>query len=311
MKMMKKISLAYISILFFNLPVHLCAQEIKVKFLYKIDLSPIAANTATTFSNLSVSDENRIYLVDSGLNRIILTDSLGRKQKEVGGFGWELEQFDQPNAIWAENALDVFVADYNNSRIQRFDRNLNFVTALIGDEVSNADMVFAFPVAVAWSRFGDLFIIESELNRVLQFDEIGEAVNAFGDFDEGAGQLISPVDLCVSDDEKIFVADQGRHAIMKFDYYGNFLQELTLHSLSQLDAIIWQKKKLFLLDGQKNQVTIASENGDIIVDFTPVPVTEDKKSSQLTDLCMQKNHLYILDDTRKMIHVYIVSTWRK
>ncbi|MCA9733003.1 NHL repeat-containing protein [candidate division KSB1 bacterium] len=294
-------------ILFILSTVRLHPQELQIKFHHQIDLSACATNTATTFNNLSVSTENLIYIVDAGLNRILMTDSLGHFIREVGGFGWELQQFDQPTAVWAENALDVFVADYNNSRIQRFDRTLNFVSAIIGDEILADEKKFAFPVAVAWSRFGDLFIIESELQRVIQFNELGEPLRTFGDYDEGAGRLVTPVDLCVSDENKIFVADRGRRSVIKFDYYGNFLQELPFHSMAQIEAISWLQNKIFVLDGKSNRCAVSSETGEIFVDFSPVIQQSTTKTRQITDLCIQRNRLYFLDDNQKLIHVYTMS----
>ncbi|KAA3610987.1 MAG: hypothetical protein DWQ05_21085 [Calditrichaeota bacterium] len=284
----------------------LYSQNNAVKFHHQIDLSHLYTTDAAFFNALSVSTENKYYLVDVGQNRILHTDSLAQLLNEVGGFGWELEQFDWPVDIWAENSLDVFVADYNNSRVQRFDRHLNFVTAIIGEKVENESKQFAFPVAVAWSSFGDLFIIESELNRIIQFDELGVATLSFGDYGEGAGQLEAPAALCVSGKNEIFVVDQGRISVLKYDYYGNFLQEFAFHSLSKPVAISSHHGLIFVLDGMENRIIVAAENGKELFRFSPIPVENRKKKPQLTDLCTQKNRLYILDNTRRRIDVYTV-----
>ncbi len=305
---MRKTMLIFTQIIITNLFTPLPGQDLQVKFHHQIDISRLYPETASLMQGLSVSSENKIYLIDSGLNRVLLCDSAGILLKEVGGFGWEKEQFDQPRDIWAENSLDVFVADYNNSRIQRFDRNLNFVTAIIGEEIEPASDQFSFPVALAWANFGDLFIIETELNRIMQFDEQGNVTLTFGDFDEGAGQLEEPVALCISDDNEIFVADQQRKSIMKFDYYGNFLQAFEFQFLSNPVTIACLGKHIFLLDGQNNSITIAATNGALRFHFNPLPAAEKSSMQRITDLCTSKNRLYILNDTNRRIDVYTVTT---
>ena len=282
------------------------AQDLRVKFHHRIELANLYENPVSSMRALSISIEKKVYLVDGGLNRVLYCDSTGALLKEVGGFGWESEQFDRPVDIWAKNSLDVFVADYNNSRIQRFDRNLNFITAIIGEEIEPETNKIAFPVAIAWANFGDLFIIEQELNRIIQFDENGNVTLTFGDFDEGEGQLVEPVALCINDGNEIFVADKQRKAILKFDYYGNILQTIVIQSLLNPKSLCLINDHLVLLDGQKNLLYFLSKNGENRFEFSQLP-DERNKPDQITDICSGRDRLYILNDASKRIEVYGVT----
>lgn len=284
------------------------AQNIKVNYHHRIDISHLYKEASSHILGVSVSAEKKVYFIDAGLNRVMCCDSSGVLLNEIGGFGWDLAQFDRPLDIWAKNALDVYVADYNNSRIQRFDRNLNFVTAIIGEALEPQNNQFAFPVALALADFGDLFIIEQELNRVIQFDETGQVKLTFGDFDEGEGRLVEPVAMCISDENEIYIVDRQRKSILKFDYYGNILQAIEIQSLLKPQAISYIQNHLALLDAQNNLLFILSKNGEQQFKFSPELLDEMNKSAQITDICTGRNRLYVLNDAAKWIDVYAVTT---
>ena len=299
------------SILFCLLLIFVCdsvySQKLNIKPERPVDLSAIYKSNTSSLTQISKSANDLFYLVDVGLNRVVMIDSSGIVKREIGGFGWQLEQFDQPMDIWAENALDVFVADFNNSRIQRFDRHLNFVTAIIGNELDDSDMQFAFPVALTFSQFGDLFIIESDLDRAIKFDEIGNPLLAFGDYDEGAGQLNQPVAICINKMNEIFISDAGQHCIFKYDYYGNFQQQISLPTLQQPGSIACNGEFVFVIDKAGSQIVIMSSRGEEIMHFTTNKTTANQESS-LDDICIQKNRLYILDNSRKRIDCYNLAS---
>ena len=69
------------------------------------------------------------YIVDETKCTVRKVSSKGDVVARIGGPGWDNDRFDQPAGIWARNGLDVFVADYGNHRIQRFDRDLSFVSS--------------------------------------------------------------------------------------------------------------------------------------------------------------------------------------
>src|SRR5690606_7499140 len=70
-----------------------------------------------------------IYVTDKGNNELISLDTLGNVLQSTGGYGSTETTFDEPADVLA-TPLSIYIADKNNHRIQRFDRNLNFVSSL-------------------------------------------------------------------------------------------------------------------------------------------------------------------------------------
>ncbi|MFQ5632760.1 MAG: NHL repeat-containing protein, partial [bacterium] len=196
-------------------------------------------------------------------------------------------------------------ADYNNHRIQRFDRNLNFVSTLVNDTSRELRLQFGFPVAVAYSRFGEIFIAELEHNRILKFDINGNPVQSFGDYDWGAGSLEEPVQIGISGKDAIFVADAMRKAVIKFDYYGNYLQEFPLDDFTSLDAIAVSSGYLFALDARKQRIFVLTTDGELLTDFlldSGLPA-KDPASNGL-DIAIAGKMLYILDGAAGVIQCF-------
>ncbi len=172
-------------------------------------------NSASSFH---ISASGIIYVTDSGNNQITSLDTMGNILRTNGGYGWSEATFDEPSDIFA-NPLSVFVADKNNHRIQRFDRELNFVSSLSTRQRENFEARFGYPTGCVVSNQGDLYILDSENQRIIKFDLFGNFIQNFGGFDAGDFQLIKPKSLAVSSDNLIYVCHEP--GILIFDSFGN------------------------------------------------------------------------------------------
>lgn len=159
-----------------------------------------------------------IYVTDKGNDEVIQLDTSGNVIKNIGGFGWNQSQFDEPVDVFAD-PLSVYVADKNNHRIQRFDRNLNFISQLYTRENDNPDERFGYPLSCAVSNQGDLYVLDSENKRILKFDLFGNFKLQFGGIDAGNFALNNPISMSISSNGIIFVSDQN--SIITFDQFGN------------------------------------------------------------------------------------------
>lgn len=178
-------------------------------------------NSIGKFNNASsfhISASGIIYVADTGTDQITSLDTLGNILRTNGGYGWSEGAFDEPSDIFA-TPLSVFVADKNNHRIQRFDRDLNFISSLSTRQRENFEARFGHPTGCVVSNQGDLYILDSENLRIIKFDLFGNFIQNFGGFDAGDFQLSKPVSLAVSSDNFIYVCDEPD--VLIFDSFGN------------------------------------------------------------------------------------------
>lgn len=169
-------------------------------------------------SSFYINPVGYIFITDINTDEIYVLDSLGNFIHSIGGYGWENSAFDSPVDIFAD-ALKIFVADKNNHRIQRFDKNLNFNFQIYTRENDNEQERFGYPLSAVASNLGDIFILDSENSRIIKFDLFGNFVQNFGGYDYGSYALQNPKQLAVSMRNNIYVIDDNE--ILIFDSYGN------------------------------------------------------------------------------------------
>lgn len=176
-------------------------------------------------SSFYITANGLIYVSDSGSDEIILLDTLGNQMNTFGGYGWDENSFDDPADVFAD-PLSIYVADNNNHKIKRFDKNLNFISSLYRRESEFLQEQFGYPLSCATSNQGDLYFIDSENKRIMKFDIFGNFILNFGGFDAGKYQLTNPKQLAISSWNYIFVIDGSD--IVIFDNFGNGTNRISI-----------------------------------------------------------------------------------
>jgi hypothetical protein len=174
-------------------------------------------------TRITLGPQGWIYVVDSRQNTILTFKKPSDLPSILGGFGWSATSFDNPTAV-ATDGLNLYVSDYGNHRIQRFDRYSNLISSLSTRDTSYAPATIGYPTGVALGNMGDLFVLDSENLKVVKFSADGRFDRAFGDLNVAGGKLESPVKVCVHGDQSVYVLDKNR--VLLFDYFGNFVRPI-------------------------------------------------------------------------------------
>jgi DNA-binding beta-propeller fold protein YncE len=125
--------------------------------------------------------DGAIYVVDMGNHRIqkfdTSTNVLPQLLTKWGGAveaghasspqAQEAGQLRSPWGIAVDSYGDVYVSDTGNQRLQKFDREGNFITQWGG--FGNGDGQFNFPFGLAVDARGSVFVVDSANTRVQQF----------------------------------------------------------------------------------------------------------------------------------------------
>lgn len=280
-------------------------KQFLVKFLTTF---PVAKDSLTLNNPqaIAINPEGQVFVVDTGNNRVIQFDQHGKFIYSVGGFGWEKEQFDQPLDISAKIGLDIFVADFNNQRIERYDKNLNYISSFYSDPLASPDLQFGFPSSVDISKHGELFICDNENNRVLKINSFGEPEFSFGDFNWGEGKLEHPVRVEVTPWDQVLVVDDATSEIVVFDYYGNFIARFGKDTLKKPRGLaIDNFKQIFVADTGNHRVVLFDRNYRVIFSWGK----RGKKLgafNQPADVALFQEKIYVLDSGNQRVQVFQV-----
>ncbi len=282
---------------------------IKFKTAQILDLKSLSV-TVKKPAALSVSLYGDIFIVDPEQHLLIRLDPNGAYVNHTGGFGWNDQQLDTPKDVSTYDGLNIYVADYQNQRIQRYNRNLQYISSTgqasgnrlgMDSKISQGTDV-GYPAALAISPLGDMFCVDQEKNQVIRISSTGLRGLTFGGFESGRGQLNSPSRIRVTKD-RVYILDQSR--IVMYDYFGNYLSELS-HSLVRRpgDLFVDRYERIYIAESSSRVVLIFRPNGQLIAQIS------DFDFSIPAGLAVAGNRLYVLDSGLMQIVVFQISESR-
>lgn len=242
-------------------------------------------NSAISFT----SDLNsNFYIIDQQENTIYKLDSLGEEIVNIGGYGWEESTFDNPVNIFT-NTLSIYVADKNNNRIQRFDKDLNFLSQYDGS-AEDSEIQFGYPTCVAISNIGDLFILDSDNNRILKYNLTGEFLQEIGGNDAGVLAINNPQNFTIDNSGNIYVLDNDKIKI--FDQYGN--GQFKFSPLTNIKRIKFINNKLWLLK-KRSLVKFDMKERNIAAIYNDLPNIFEE---EIIDIDLSEKFLFVLTHHR-------------
>lgn len=173
----------------------------------------------------SSAPDGMLYIVDQKKNSVHQVSPTNFIVHTVGGKGWGNTEFDLPLDVASSFLLDLFVVDGNNQRVQRFDKQFNFLRTY--DESSIPQLNGRFkPRACTFSSLGDLFVVEQDGNRIIKISQRGVYEREFGTYKDGKGMLVDPQDIAMTSNDEIVVLD--KESCVVFDRFGNYLRRIPL-----------------------------------------------------------------------------------
>lgn len=188
------------------------------------------AGTIGGIGGLAVGPGGAVYVLDSFNSRIEQFTPGGAFVREWGSPGAEAGQLDPGlNAGIAIRSSELYVADQDNNRVQRFTLGAEGgpetdaagtprPTALWGS-LGAGEGRLDHPAGIAVSPNGDaaVFVADNRNDRVQRFSPDGRFEAVLGSFGHGDGQFDSPYDVGVDRPNHLYVADNENHRVQQFD----------------------------------------------------------------------------------------------
>lgn len=185
-----------------------------VRFLFDITGQGVGGFLLPT--DVAVSDDGRIYVVDGGNHRVVVFDRNGKYLLTIGRKGSGEGQFKDPVGIGTDGKGRVYVADTGNHRIQVFDANgrLQYAFPVVDEGLAIR------PIDVATDPSGAMIFVSGNNNhRIMSFAAPGKLLRKWGGNGEAGGQFRYPASVVVSIDG-IYVADALNSRVQGFDVEG-------------------------------------------------------------------------------------------
>jgi DNA-binding beta-propeller fold protein YncE len=183
----------------------------------------------------------------------------GSRRRVVGGEeGDEPLQFSFPCQVCIAPDGFVFVADYNNHRVQVLTPSLAF-HCFIGEGAVSPPGVCAN---------ADVVVVSTSRHRIAVFNRCDGALRRrFGSEGTGDGQLKYPRGLCfVSGDRHVAVADFGNNRVSVFSIDGGFIRHIGVGLLSHPQGVAASVfDELVVADTDNRCLRVFSSVGEVLV----------------------------------------------
>lgn len=154
-------------------------------------------------TDITVGADGRLYVVDSGNDRVVAIDSAGSVVFAFGGPGRGDAELDGPVGIGIDGKGRIHVADRGNQRIQVFAEDGSYLYPV----PLFVDGVRVEPVDVAVNEEGtELFVTSADRHEIIVFDWKGNLLRRWGGRGDEPGQFFHPATIEISA-EMVYVVD--------------------------------------------------------------------------------------------------------
>lgn len=190
-------------------------------------------------SDIEVDDAAAlIYVVDAGSSRVLVFDTRGRFQREIGRKGQGPGEFSRPTGACLVPGNGLAVADFNGNRIEVFDAAGKFVRSIKVTEARVADLVHSdgrFYTVPSFGRSGYAVTMGSDgksqpLVNVLNEEGTKTAEISVPDFPEThpfVRAIKHRVSLALSPRGRLFLPHFAMNLIQVFERTGRKVGDIT------------------------------------------------------------------------------------
>ncbi len=246
---------------------------------------------------VAVDSKGDIWTDDQGNARLQEFSEKGVYLKTVGSYGTGAKQLNEPKGIAIDAHNNVWVADTGNNRIEKFNEKGEFV-AVYGFGVKNGEEKLESctsscragnpgsghgqlegPQELAADSAGNVWVTDTDNNRVEEFTENGEYLQAFGSTGTGNGQFKEPKGITVDAQNNIWVTDAENNRIQEFTnkgiYETQFGQEGSENGRfhEPWGIQVNSHKEVFVSDAGNNRIQRLTQSGSPVHDAKTVYYT--------------------------------------
>ena len=241
---------------------------------------------------LAVDPVGNMYVIDAERAELLKYSADGQILARTGGYGWSPATFDRPIDVRTPNGLDVYVSDYGNHRIQRFDRNLNFISSYSTRQNEEQQIRFGYPLSVDISSVGSMFIVDGENKRIVKLTSEGAVEKTFGGIGSGAGKLVTPRKVRVAKNDRVYVLDGN--TVFVFDVYGNYLGRIG--GFTNLNSLTVDQQKIYFLDSCRIDTLSKDLTVRLVEDLSRLTTADEQ--CNIVDIQVSDKVMYALSPHR-------------
>ncbi|MDD3792596.1 MAG: hypothetical protein PHY74_05650, partial [Candidatus Bathyarchaeota archaeon] len=218
-------------------------------------------------------------------------------------------QFVSPIGIAVDGAGNVYVADTENSRIQKFTSTGLFIGSW-GSEGSG-DGQFVFPVGLAVDDNDNVYVTDPYNECIQKFSSTGVFLAKWGISDFSASGYFTPYGISVDSKGNLYVADVENYCVRKFSSNGEFLNSFNIVGSGYypitlpVDTAVDSNGVVYVLDYLGCKVQMYSDNGEFLGSFGSEGSGNGQFIAPMGITVDNEGNIYVADTENSRIQKFI------
>jgi tripartite motif-containing protein 71 len=210
------------------------------------------------------------------------------------------EQFSNPDITIDEQTGEIYVADYFNNRVVKFDSSGNVITQW--GTAGSGDGQFQNPQDVAIDSLGNLYVVDTNNHRIQKFDNDGQFIMEWGT--PGI-----PSRLAIDSNDILYATDNGNGGVQKFNTIGQSVGTIAEGQLSFPVGIdVDSSDNVYVAEsgagGNPSQVNKFTSSGQFITSWGSLGSDPGQLNQPKGLTIDEDNNVYVADEFNNRIQKF-------
>lgn len=187
-----------------------------------------------------------------------------------GEYGNREGEFDYPVGIAIDKNSNLYITDWENDRIQKFNSEGRLLKVIPGKE---SELKIDGPAGIVLDQNENIIVVEQFNNRIHKISPEGKSLNIVGKEGSGPGEFLNPRGIAIDKDDNIYVVDTGNSRIQIFSSDFKYIKQFGREGMRDGEfyyprgIALDDEGNIYVADTFHNQIQVFNNKGRFLRKF--------------------------------------------